>query len=132
MWVALKVALKEWVALEETSRDVILICGSGLCGHPNAGDTVSVMNDQAGSGYFAVTASADSAAFPTLTPAHLTRLSDFGDVDEVGAGESLFREGQRFYGLIVVLEGSAEIVYVSDGRVLRTRWPESPQGGAGE
>ena len=101
-------------------------------GHPNAGDTVSPMNDPAHSGSMAVGVSADSTAYPTLTPDQLDRLSDVADVHEVGAGEPLFLEGQRFYGLIVVLEGSAEIVYVSDGRVLRTRWPESPQGGAGE
>ena len=70
------------------------------------------MNDQDHPGSLAVGASADSTAFPTLTPAQLTRLSDFGDVQEVGAGEALFREGERFYGLIVVLEGSVEIVYV--------------------
>jgi len=39
-------------------------------------------------------------------------LSEFGDVHDVAAGEALFREGERFYGLIVVLEGSVEIVYL--------------------
>jgi thioredoxin reductase (NADPH) len=70
------------------------------------------MNDQAVSGSLVVDASADSTAFPTLTPAQLTRLSDYGDVHDVEAGEPLVLEGQRFYGLIVVLEGSVEIVYV--------------------
>ena len=65
------------------------------------------MNDQARAGV-----AEDSTAFPTLTPAQLTRLSDFGVVHEVGPGESLFREGQRYYGLIVILDGSAEIIYV--------------------
>jgi thioredoxin reductase (NADPH) len=64
------------------------------------------------SGSLAVGASADSTAYPTLTPDQLDRLSDFGDVHEVGAGEPLFLEGQRYYGLVVVLDGSAEIVYV--------------------
>lgn len=83
-----------------------------LCGHPNSGDSVSVMNDQAHSVSPGVDASADATAFPTLTPAQITRLSEFGDVHDVGAGEAVFREGERFYGLIVVLEGSVEIVYV--------------------
>ena len=59
-----------------------------------------------------VGASADPIAYPTLTPAQLARLSDFGDVHDVETGEPLFREGERFHGLIVVLEGSVEIVYV--------------------
>jgi len=71
------------------------------------------MSDRARAGASgAAGAAADSTAFPTLTPAQLTRLSDFGNAHEVGPGESLFDEGQRYYGLIVVLEGTAEIVYV--------------------
>ncbi len=79
---------------------------------PDAGYTVSLMNDPAHSDSVDVGASEDSTAFPTLTPAQLTRLADFGEAQEVGAGEPLFCEGERHYGLIVVLEGSAEIVYV--------------------
>ncbi len=60
----------------------------------------------------AVEASVDPTAYPTLTRAQLARLSDFGDVHEVKTGEPLFDVGERFYGLIVVLEGSVEIVYV--------------------
>jgi hypothetical protein len=63
------------------------------------------MNDQADSGSVEADASADSTAYPTLTPAQLTRLSEFGEVHEVAAGQPLFREGQRNYGLIVILEG---------------------------
>lgn len=70
------------------------------------------MNDQAHAGSQAVDASVDATAFPTLTPTQIRRLSEFGDVHEVGAGEAVFREGERFYGLIVVLEGSVEIGYV--------------------
>ena len=85
---------------------------SSLFTAPHAGDTVTLMDDQAHSGSPAVDDSADAIAFPTLTRAQLTRLSDFGGKHDVSAGEPLFREGQRSYGLIVVLEGSAEIVYV--------------------
>lgn len=70
------------------------------------------MNDPVHSGSLAAGASSDSTAYPTLTSDQLDRLSDFGDVHEVGAGEPLFLEGQRYYGLVVVLDGSAEIVYV--------------------
>ena len=79
-------------------------------GHGN-GDTVTRMTDQTHAGAPAVGASDDPTAFPTLSADQLARLADFGDVLEVAAGDFLFREGERSFGLIIVLEGSADVVY---------------------
>jgi thioredoxin reductase (NADPH) len=52
----------------------------------------------------------DPAAFPTLTSAQLERLHDYGTPSAVAAGDWLFVEGERSSGLIVILDGDADIV----------------------
>jgi thioredoxin reductase (NADPH) len=49
-------------------------------------------------------------AFPTLSPTDLVALTARGHPREVQAGEVLFSEGDRNFGVFVVLEGSIEIV----------------------
>ena len=49
------------------------------------------------------------AAFPTLTRAQVGRLRPLGTERVVGAGESLFSEGEESHDFIVVLAGSAAV-----------------------
>jgi thioredoxin reductase (NADPH) len=61
--------------------------------------------------------------FPVLDDAQLARLRAFGERRQVQAGEIVFDQGDSNHGVFVVLDGSIEIVAVSnndDDAVLRT------------
>ncbi len=62
----------------------------------------------------------DSTSFPTLTAAQLERLVDYGDESAVGAGVSLFVEGQASYDLILILEGEADVIYADAATEVQT------------
>jgi thioredoxin reductase (NADPH) len=51
-----------------------------------------------------------SSAFPTLADDQIAFLKSYGEVRETEAGEVLFKEGDRPYDFIVILDGEAEIV----------------------
>ena len=51
-----------------------------------------------------------SSAFPTLTDDQIEFLMNYGKVQSIEPGQVLFREGDRSYDFIVILEGEAEIV----------------------
>ncbi len=51
-----------------------------------------------------------SSAFPTLTDDQIEFLRRYGEVRKIEPGQVLFREGDRSYDFIVILEGEAEIV----------------------
>jgi thioredoxin reductase (NADPH) len=51
-----------------------------------------------------------SSAFPTLADDQIAFLKRYGEVRETEAGEVLFKEGDRTYDFIVILDGEAEIV----------------------
>ena len=50
-----------------------------------------------------------SVAFPTLTDDQISFLRRYGNVRKTEAGQTLFREGDRSYDFIVILEGEVEI-----------------------
>ena len=58
---------------------------------------------------------APSSMFPTLDEAQIARLMPFGVERPAQAGEILFEQGDTSHGVFVVLEGSVEIVSVSNG-----------------
>ncbi len=49
-------------------------------------------------------------AFPTLTPAQLSRLHHYGEERPTREGDLLFREGDPRYDFFVILEGEVEII----------------------
>jgi thioredoxin reductase (NADPH) len=49
-------------------------------------------------------------AFPTLTPAQISRLHHHGEERPIREGDLLFREGDRRYDFFVILEGEVEII----------------------
>jgi thioredoxin reductase (NADPH) len=51
-----------------------------------------------------------SSAFPTLADDQIEFLRRYGEVRKIEPGQVLFREGDRSYDFIVILEGEAEIV----------------------
>ena len=59
--------------------------------------------------------------FPVLSAAQLARITGYGEIREVAAGERLFDQGQADVPMLVVLEGELEIVHPSvDGERLIT------------
>jgi thioredoxin reductase (NADPH) len=50
-------------------------------------------------------------AFPVLSPSQVEMLSAYGEERAVEAGEILFRVGDTAYDLILILEGSAEVIH---------------------
>ncbi len=61
------------------------------------------------------------AAFPTLDDGQVSRLLPFGVTGRTKAGDIIFEQGDSAHGVFVVLEGSIEIINVSngDGAVIR-------------
>jgi thioredoxin reductase (NADPH) len=57
-----------------------------------------------------------SVAFPTLTDDQISFLRRYGNVRNTEAGQILFREGDRSYDFIVILEGEVEIAEHFGGR----------------
>jgi thioredoxin reductase (NADPH) len=57
----------------------------------------------------------NSANFPTLDDAQIARVAAFGAELRAEAGEILFDQGDSDHGVFVVLEGSIEIIGVSNG-----------------
>jgi thioredoxin reductase (NADPH) len=51
-----------------------------------------------------------SSAFPTLAEDQIEFLRRYGEVRKIEPGQVLFREGDRSYDFIVILEGEVEIV----------------------
>lgn len=51
----------------------------------------------------------EQAAFPTLGSAEIDRLVQYGNVQNVAAGDELFRPGDRGYDFIVILDGFVSI-----------------------
>jgi thioredoxin reductase (NADPH) len=51
-----------------------------------------------------------SSAFPTLADDQIAFLMRYGEVRKIEPGQVLFREGDRSYDFIVILEGEVEIV----------------------
>jgi thioredoxin reductase (NADPH) len=54
----------------------------------------------------------EERAFPVLSAAQLTEISEFGSEQAIAAGEFLFQAGEASYDLFVILEGEAEVVRV--------------------
>jgi thioredoxin reductase (NADPH) len=50
-------------------------------------------------------------AFPVLSPSQIEMLSAYGEERTVEAGEVLFRVGDSAYDLLLILEGSAEVIH---------------------
>jgi thioredoxin reductase (NADPH) len=57
----------------------------------------------------------NAAAFPKLNDAQIARLAVFGTELRAKAGEILFDQGDSGHGVFVVLNGSIEVVSVSNG-----------------
>jgi len=57
----------------------------------------------------------DPTMFPTLDSAQIARLAPFGVEMRAPAGEILFDQGDISHGVFVVLEGSIEIISISNG-----------------
>jgi thioredoxin reductase (NADPH) len=57
-----------------------------------------------------------SVAFPTLTDDQISFLRRYGNVRKTEAGQTLFREGDRSYDFIVILEGEVKIAEHFGGR----------------
>jgi thioredoxin reductase (NADPH) len=53
---------------------------------------------------------ADEEAFPTLTPEQLVRLRSYGTPQDVAVGDTVFQAGDRSIDLVVVDEGTVDIV----------------------
>src|SRR5689334_11084029 len=53
--------------------------------------------------------------FPLLEAAQIARLDPFGKRREARAGEIVFDQGDARHGIFVVLEGSIEIIGLSNG-----------------
>jgi len=70
------------------------------------------------------------AMFPTLNDAQIQRLASFGARRPAQPGEILFDQGDDSHGVFVVLEGSIEIIGISNSHetVLRTLGPGSFTG----
>src|SRR6266404_3965269 len=62
-----------------------------------------------------MTPQATDTMFPQLDAAQIARLSPFGEQRRARAGEILFDRGDAQYGIFVVLEGSIEIISMSNG-----------------
>jgi thioredoxin reductase (NADPH) len=56
-----------------------------------------------------------SSAFPTLAEDQIEFLRRYGEVRRIEPGQVLFREGDRSYDFIVILEGEVEIVDTFEG-----------------
>jgi thioredoxin reductase (NADPH) len=56
-----------------------------------------------------------SSAFPTLAEDQIEFLRRYGEVRKIEPGQVLFREGDRSYDFIVILEGEVEIVDTFEG-----------------
>ena len=56
-----------------------------------------------------------SSAFPTLADDQIEFLRRYGEARRIESGQVLFREGDRSYDFIVILEGEVEIVDNFDG-----------------
>jgi thioredoxin reductase (NADPH) len=54
--------------------------------------------------------------FPKLDEAQIARLTPFGEPRQVAAGEIIFDQGDTEHGVFVVLDGSVELVSLTDGR----------------
>lgn len=73
---------------------------------------------------------ADPVAFPELTDEQIDVVRRFGRTEAMAAGDVLFREGQRDYGLRVVVAGEVEVVegVGPEERVLAVRGPRHVLG----
>ncbi len=58
-----------------------------------------------------------SSAFPTLVDDQIEFLRRYGEVRKIEPGQVLFREGDRSYDFIVILDGEVEIVDDFEGEV---------------
>ncbi len=54
--------------------------------------------------------------FPKLDEAQIARLMPFGEVRQVAAGEIIFDQGDTGHGAFVVLDGSIELLNVTNGK----------------
>jgi thioredoxin reductase (NADPH) len=54
--------------------------------------------------------------FPKLDEAQIARLMPLGEERQVGAGEIIFDQGDSVHGVFVVLDGSIELVSVTNGQ----------------
>jgi thioredoxin reductase (NADPH) len=60
------------------------------------------------------------AMFPKLDDAQIARLSSFGERRKAQAGETLFEQGDSTHGVFVILEGSLELLNVSNAAVSKS------------
>ena len=63
--------------------------------------------------------------FPRLTPAEISRLRRFGDVERFAAGERLFKAGEPTPGMFVIIKGLVSVAAPSLGHVIPIREVES-------